>query len=98
MRPRATGARSGGRPGLKGWPGGAAKHGGGVRSMGGRGGGGRGLGRWRQGSGPVVTGGSRKIVNSDWREVDEGHLPVPYRSDGSLKKSTDLFIFSRLLS
>ena len=35
MRPRATGARSGGRPGLKGWPGGAAKHGGGVRSMGG---------------------------------------------------------------
>ena len=46
MRPRATGARSGGRPGLKGWPGGTAKHGGGVRSMGGRGGGGRGLGRW----------------------------------------------------
>ena len=46
MRPRATGARSGGRPGLKGWPGGAAKHGGGVRSMGGWGGGGRGLGRW----------------------------------------------------
>ena len=46
MRPRATGARSGGRPGLKGWPRGAAKHGGGVRSMGGRGGGGRGLGRW----------------------------------------------------
>ena len=32
--------------GLKGWPGGAAKHGGGVRSRGGRGGGGRGLGRW----------------------------------------------------
>lgn len=25
MQPRATGARSGGRPGLKGWPGGAAK-------------------------------------------------------------------------
>ena len=43
-------------------------------------------GRRRQGSGPVVAGGSRKIVNSDWREVDEGHLPVPYRSDGSLKK------------
>ena len=42
-------------------------------------------GRRRQGSGPVVAGGSRKIVNSDWREVDEGHLPVPYRSDGSLK-------------
>ena len=50
-------------------------------------------GRRRQGSGPVVDGGSRKIVNSDWREVEEGHLPVPYRSDGSLKKSTDLFIF-----
>ena len=48
----------------------------------------------RQGSGPVVAGGSRKIINSDWREVDEGHLPVPYRSDGSLKKLTDLFIFS----
>ena len=58
MRPRAIGARSGGRPGLKGWPGGAAKHGGGVRSMGGRGGGGRGLG-------PLVAGGSRKIINSD---------------------------------
>ena len=42
-------------------------------------------GRRRQRSGPVVTGGSRKIVNSDWREVDEGHLPVRYRSDGSLK-------------
>ena len=55
-------------------------------------------GRRGQGSGPVVVGGSRKIVNSDWREVDEGHLPVPYRSDGSLKKSTDLSIFSRLLS
>ncbi len=51
-------------------------------------------GRRRQGSGPVVAGGSRKNVNSDWREVDEGHLPVPYRSDGSLEKSTDLFIFS----
>ena len=46
MRPRATGARSGGRPGLKGCHGGAAKHGSGVRSRGGRGGGGRGLGRW----------------------------------------------------
>ena len=42
-------------------------------------------GQRRQGSGPVVAGGLRKIVNSDWREVDEGHLPVPYRSDGSLK-------------
>ena len=40
-------------------------------------------GQRRQGSGLVVAGGSRKIVNSDWGEVDEGHLPVPYRSDGS---------------
>jgi hypothetical protein len=48
----AAGARSGGPPGLKGWPGGAAKHGGGVRSREGRGGGGRGLGPWS-----IVTGG-----------------------------------------
>ena len=46
MRPRATGARSGGRPGLKEWPRGVAKHGGGVRSIGGQSGGARGLGRW----------------------------------------------------
>ena len=46
MGPRAAGARSGGRTGLKGWLGGAAKHGGGVRSMGGWGGEGTGLGRW----------------------------------------------------
>ena len=39
MHPRATGARSGGWPGLKGWPGGAAKHDSVVRSRGGRGGG-----------------------------------------------------------
>ena len=70
--------------------GGGAKHGGAVRSRGGR--------RQGRNTGPVVAGGSRKIVNSDWREVDEGHLPVPYRSDGSLKISTDLFIFSQLLS
>ena len=89
MRPRATGARSGGRPGLKGWGCCQARR---WCEVEGR------AGRRRQGSGPVVAGGSRKIVNSDWREVDEGHLPVPYRSDGSLKKSTDLFIFSRLLS
>ena len=50
-------------------------------------------GRRRQGSGPMVAGGSRKIVNSDWREVDEGHLPVPYRLDGSLKnRLTYLFL------
>ena len=42
----AAGARSGGRPGLKGWSGGTAKHGGRVRSRGGRGSGGRVLGRW----------------------------------------------------
>ena len=46
MRPIATGARSGRRSGLKGWPGGAAKHDGGVRSRGGRDSGGRDLGRW----------------------------------------------------
>ena len=67
--------RSGGRRGLNGWPGGGAKHGGAVRSRGGR--------RQGRNTGPMVAGGSRKIVNSDWREVDEGHLPVPYRSDGS---------------
>ena len=46
MGRRATGARSAGRSVLKGWPRGAAKHGGGVRSRGGQGGGGRGLDRW----------------------------------------------------
>ena len=46
--------------------GGGAKHGGAVRSRGGR----------RQGTGPVVAGVSRKIVNTDWLEVDEGDLPV----------------------
>ena len=60
MGPRATGARSKGRPGLKGWTGGAAKHDGGVRSRGGRGGGGRGLGWWSlavQERSSTVTGG-----------------------------------------
>ena len=42
----------------------------------------------------MVAGGSRKIVNSDWQEVDEGHFPVPYRSDGSLKKLTNLIILA----
>ena len=73
---------------MNGWTGGGAKHGGAVRSRGGR----------RQGTGPVVAGVTRKIVNTDWLEVGECDQPVPYRSDGSLKKSTDLFIFSRLLS
>ena len=70
MGPRATGARSRGRPELKGWPGGAAKHDGGGEVEGR-------AGQQRKGSGTVVAGGSRKIVNSDWREVDEGHLPIP---------------------
>ena len=74
MRPRATGARSGGRRGLNGWPGGA-KHGGAVRSRGGR----------RQGTGPVVAAVSRKIVNTDWLEVDEGDLLVLCTSDGAEK-------------
>ena len=55
-----------------------------MRSRGGQGDGGRVLG-------PVVAGSSRKIVNSDWREVDEGHLPIPYRSDGSLKNRLTYF-------
>ena len=31
---------------------------------------------------PVVAGVSRKIVNTDWLEVDEGDLPVLYTADG----------------
>ena len=50
-------------------------------------------GRRRQGSGLLVAGGSRNIINSDWREVDEGHLPFTYISDGSLKnRLTYLFL------
>ena len=63
-----------------------AKHGGAVRSRGGRG----------HGTGPVVAGVSRKIVNTDWLEVDEGNLPVLCTSD-SAEKWTDLFSFNRLL-
>ena len=55
--------------------GGGAKHGGAVRSRGGR----------RQGTGPVVAAVSRKIVNTDWLEVDEGDLPVLCTSDGAEK-------------
>ena len=66
--------------------GGGAKHGGAVRSRGGR----------RQGTGSVVAGVSRKIVNTDSLEVDEGDLPVLCTSDGA-EKMTDLFAFSRLL-
>ena len=51
---------------MNGWPGSGAKHGGAVRSRGGR----------RQGTGPVVAAVSRKIVNTDWLEVDEGDLPI----------------------
>ena len=57
---------------MNGLPGGGAKHGGVVRSRGGR----------RQGTGPVVAAVSRKIVNTDWLEVDEGDLPVLCTSDG----------------
>ena len=61
--------------GLEWMAGGGAKHGGAVRSRGGR----------RQGTGPVVAGVSRKIVNTDWLEVDEGDLPVLCTSDGAEK-------------
>ena len=67
--------RSGRQRGLNGWSGGGAKHGGVVRSRGGR----------RQGTGPVVAAVSRKIVNTDWLEVDEGDLPVLCTSDGAEK-------------
>ena len=60
---------------MNGWPGGGAKHGGAVRSRGGR----------RQGTGPVVAAVSRKIVNTNWLEVDEGDLPVLCTSDGAEK-------------
>ena len=53
---------------MNGWPGGGAKHGGAVRSRGG----------WRQGTRPVVASVSRKIINTDWLEVDEGDLLIVY--------------------
>ena len=61
--------------------GGGAKHGGAVRSRGGR----------RQGTGPVVPAVSRKIVNIDWLEVDEGDLPVLCTSHGVKNGLTNLF-------
>ena len=73
---------------MNGWPGGGAKHGGAARSKGGR--------RQGRNTRPVVTGISRKIVNTDWLEVDEGDLPVLCTSDGA-EKWTDLFVFSRML-
>ena len=47
----------------------------------------RSRGRHRQGrnTGPVVAGVSRKIVNTDWLEVDEGDLPILCTSDGAEK-------------
>ena len=55
--------------------GGGAKHGSAVRSRGER----------MQGTGPVVAAISRKIVNIDWLEADEGDLPVLCTSDGAEK-------------
>ena len=63
--------------GLEGMARGGAKHGGAVRSRGGR--------RQGRNTGPVVTRISRKIVNTDWLEVDEGDLPVLCTSDGAEK-------------
>ena len=56
---------------------GGAKHGGAVRSRGG----------CRQGRNtrPMAAGVSRKIVNTDWLEVDEGDLPVLCTLDGAEK-------------
>ena len=51
--------------------------GGAVRSRGGR--------RQGRNTGPMVAGVSRKIVNTDWLEVDEGDLPVLCTSDGAEK-------------
>ena len=48
--------------------------GGAVRSRGGR--------RQGRNTGLVVAGVSRKIVNTDWLEVDEGDLPVLCTSNG----------------
>ena len=57
--------------------GGGAKLGGAVRSRGGR--------MQGRNTRPVVAGVSRKIVNTDWLEVDEGDLPVLCTSDGAEK-------------
>ena len=47
----------------------------------------RSVGGCRQGrnTGPVVAGISRKIINTDSLEVDEGDLPVLCTSDGAEK-------------
>ena len=62
---------------MNGLPGGGAKHGGAVRSRGGH--------KQGRNTGPMVAGVSRKIVNTDWLEVDEGDLPVLCPSDGAEK-------------
>ena len=64
--------------------GGGAKHGGVVRSRGGR--------RQGRNTGPVVAGVSRKIINTDWLEVDEGDLPVLCTSDGAEKNGLAYFL------
>ena len=56
---------------------GGAKHRGAVRLRGGR--------RQGRNTGPVVAGVSRKIVNTDWLEVDEGDLPILCTLDGAEK-------------
>ena len=70
---------------MNGWSGSGAKHGSAVRSRGGR----------RQGmnTGPMVAGISRKIVNTDWLEVDEGALRVLCTSDGAEKNGLT-YLFS----
>ena len=62
---------------MNGWPGGGAKHDDVVRLRGGR--------RQGRNTGPVVAGVLRKIVNTDWLEVDEGDLPILCTSDGAEK-------------
>ena len=57
--------------------GGGAKCSGAVRSRGGH--------RQGRNTRPVVAGISRKIINTDWLEVDEGDLPVLCTSDGAEK-------------
>ena len=62
---------------MNGWTGGGAKHDSAVRSRGGHG-----QGRYTR---TMVASISRKIVNTDWLEVDEGDLPVLCTSDGAEK-------------
>ena len=62
---------------MNGWPGGGAKHDGAMRSRGGP--------RQGRNTGPVVAGISRKIVNTDWLDVDDGDLPVLCTSGGAEK-------------